>query len=61
MTEILIATAAVKNLIREEKTHQIPSAIQTGYEIGMQTFERSLEILRKNNLISPDIKLNDYV
>jgi twitching motility protein PilT len=61
MLEILIATAAVRNLIREEKIQQIPSAIQTGFEIGMQTFDRSLELLKKNNLVSPEIKLQDYV
>lgn len=61
ISEILIATAAVKNLIREEKIHQIPSAIQTGFEIGMQTFERSLELLKKNNIVSPEVQLQDYV
>lgn len=61
LLEILIATPAVKNLIREEKIHQIPSAIQTGFELGMQTFERSLEYLKKNKLVAPDIKISDYV
>ncbi len=41
--EILIPTAAVRNLIREDKIHQIYSAMQTGQEkYGMQTFNQSL-------------------
>jgi len=59
--EILVATKAVKNLIREGKSHQIESAIQTGYEFGMQSFERSFEMLQHNNLISPQLELKDYV
>lgn len=59
--EILIATKAVKNLIREGKSHQIESAIQTGHEFGMQSFEKSFEMLQHNNLISPQLQLRDYV
>jgi twitching motility protein PilT len=40
--EVLICTRAVKNLIREGKTHQIQSAIQTGLEEGMMTLNASL-------------------
>ena len=41
--EILIPTSAVRNLIREDKIHQIYSAMQTGQEkFGMQTFNQSL-------------------
>lgn len=40
--EILIATAAVRNLIREDKVAQIYSAIQTGGSLGMQTLDASL-------------------
>jgi len=40
--EIMIANAAVKNLIREEKTYQIPSVIQSGTKQGMQTLDQSL-------------------
>ncbi|WP_027711008.1 type IV pilus twitching motility protein PilT [Dickeya chrysanthemi] len=39
--EILLATPAVSNLIREGKTHQLPSLLQTGSQVGMQTFEQS--------------------
>lgn len=40
--EIMIANAAVRNLIREEKTYQIPSVIQAGTKEGMQTVDQSL-------------------
>ncbi|MGH9830381.1 MAG: type IV pilus twitching motility protein PilT, partial [Blastocatellia bacterium] len=41
--EILIPTAAIRNLIREDKIHQIYSAMQTGTgQTGMQTFNQSL-------------------
>ncbi len=41
--EILIPNAAIRNLIREDKVHQIYSAMQTGQEkFGMQTFNQSL-------------------
>ncbi len=40
--EIMIANTAVRNLIREEKTYQIPSVIQSGTKEGMQTKDQSL-------------------
>lgn len=40
--EILVATPAIRNLIRENKTHQIYSAIQTGGQFNMQTLDQSL-------------------
>lgn len=40
--EVLIATSAIKNLIREGKTYQIFNAIQTGSKDGMQTMEQAL-------------------
>jgi len=40
--EVLLATAAVRNLIREGKAHQIDSVIQTSGELGMMTLEMSL-------------------
>lgn len=40
--EIMIADAAIRNLIREAKTHQIPSAIQTSSEKGMVSMEKAL-------------------
>ena len=44
--EILIPNSAIRNLIREDKIHQIYSAMQTGQEkFGMQTFNQSLASL----------------
>src|SRR3954453_13387294 len=40
--EVLVPTPAVRNLIREGKTHQIPSAMQTGSAVGMQTMDSAL-------------------
>ena len=41
-SEILVATGAVRNIIREGKTHQLDAAIQTGAEYGMQSMDRTL-------------------
>ena len=41
-SEVLVPTPAVRNLIREGKTHQIPSTLQTGGAHGMQTMDASL-------------------
>lgn len=51
-TEILIATGAIRNLIREGKTYQIPSVLQTGGKLGMQTLDASLKSLYQRRLIS---------
>lgn len=40
--EVMIANSAVRNLIREEKTYQIPSIIQAGTKEGMQSLDQSL-------------------
>ncbi|MDR5899327.1 type IV pilus twitching motility protein PilT [Halomonas vilamensis] len=50
--EILIATSAVRNLIREDKVAQIYSAIQTGGSLGMQTLDASLTQLVKEGKVS---------
>lgn len=55
--EIMINTSAVANLIREGKTHQIPSAMQTGREHGMLPFERSVaELCDKGHISSQALK-----
>jgi twitching motility protein PilT len=51
--EILIGTPAVKNLVRENKTHQIPSAIQVGGKFGMQSMDASIAELVAKGLVSP--------
>ena len=50
--EVLLPTPAVRNLIREGKTHQIYSAIQTGGEHGMQTMDAALVHLIQTGRIS---------
>jgi twitching motility protein PilT len=50
--EVLISNAAVKNLIREEKVHQIYSVMQTGQEYGMKTMNSSLVELYQKQLVS---------
>jgi twitching motility protein PilT len=49
---VLIPTAAVRNLIREGKTHQIASVMQTGSAQGMQTMDASLASLVRAGKIS---------
>lgn len=53
--EVLIATPAVRNLIREAKIHQIPSLVQTGSQYGMQTIDQSLEILLNRGMITSEV------
>jgi twitching motility protein PilT len=54
-TEVLVPTPAVRNLIREGKTHQIYSALQTGAQFGMQTMDTSLAELVKEGKISREL------
>ena len=51
-TEVLVATPAIRNLIREGKTHQIYSALQAGAKYGMQTMDQNLADLVKRGRIS---------
>lgn len=53
-TEIMVATPAIRNLIREGKTHQIDSVIQTGGKYGMTTMDMNLVELYKKGEISRD-------
>ncbi len=55
--EVMLATSAISNLIREEKTHQIDTAIQTGSKLGMQTLDNSLLNLYKRGLITKDVMM----
>jgi twitching motility protein PilT len=50
--EILIATHAVRAMIRESKTHQLPSALQTGKKYGMQTLDDAIMTHLKSGRIS---------
>jgi twitching motility protein PilT len=51
--EILIGTSAVRAMIRDAKTHQLPTAIQVGYGVGMRSFTDSLYNLVEDGTISP--------
>jgi len=52
--EVLVGTPACANLIREAKTHQLVSVIQTGRKQGMQTLDDAIEALLAKRLISAD-------
>jgi twitching motility protein PilT len=56
--EILVCTSAVRNLIREGKSHQIYNAIQTGSKHGMQTMEQALLELYLDKQITLEEALN---
>jgi twitching motility protein PilT len=51
-TEVMMATPAIKNTIREKKTHQIMNSIQTGSKFGMHTMDSDLLNLYRSNTIS---------
>jgi twitching motility protein PilT len=56
--EIMVPTAGIRNLIREDKIHQIYSAMQTGQEkMGMQTMNQSLATLYQKRLVTMETAL----
>ena len=55
--EIMIITSAIQNLIREGKTHQIESSVQTGSKYGMKTMDMAITELYKKKIISADTAL----
>ncbi|MBE0429466.1 MAG: type IV pilus twitching motility protein PilT [Thermoleophilia bacterium] len=55
--EVLVPTPAVRNLIREAKTHQIYSTMQTGSQYGMQTMDASLAELVRRGKVTRDLAL----
>jgi twitching motility protein PilT len=56
--EILSATTAVASLIREKKTFQLPSVIQTGKKEGMQTMDESILALARSGAVSQEDAAN---
>lgn len=56
-TEVMIGTAGVRNVIREHKTHQIPTLIQTGNQYGMHSMDYSLKQL----VLSGKVKYSDVI
>jgi twitching motility protein PilT len=53
--EIMIGTAAIRNLIREGKVAQMYSSIQTGQQFGMQTLDQNLLELVRKSLVSREV------
>jgi twitching motility protein PilT len=53
--EVLLATPAIRNLIREGKTHQIYSSLQTGASVGMQTMDAALATLVRAGKITQQL------
>ncbi|MDC3015138.1 type IV pilus twitching motility protein PilT [bacterium] len=52
--EVMVCNAAIKNLIRENKIHQVPTVMQTGLKDGMITMDKSIENLINDGLINFD-------
>ena len=50
-TEVMVANPAVRNLIRDDKIHQLRSTLETGADVGMHTFDQSLaSLIRQRRL-----------
>jgi twitching motility protein PilT len=56
--EVMIANNAIRNLIREGKTHQMLTVMQTGSEMGMETLDQALQRLLREGKISPEVARN---
>ena len=59
--EVMVATPALRNLIREEKTHQIDSVLAASGEAGMMTMDQSLYDLARRGIITVDTALKHSV
>lgn len=59
--ELLLNTPAVANLIREEKTYQLPSLLQTGLRHGMQSFEQAIHQLQQAGKIRDKAVINPKI
>jgi twitching motility protein PilT len=56
--EVLVATPAVRNSIREGKTYMIDNIIQTSADVGMMSLERSLAALVRKGRVSEDVAMS---
>jgi len=56
--EVMVATSAIRNMIRDGKTHQIPQAIQMGTMQGMISLEKSLSVMVKKGIVNKDDALS---
>lgn len=57
-TEIMIATAGIRNLIREQEIEQIPTLMQTGAQFGMKTMDKCLKELYQQGVITLDVAMS---
>ena len=55
--EVMVATPAIRNIIREEKIHLIPATIQSSQQYGMQSMDQSLRKLFRNHIIDRETAL----
>jgi twitching motility protein PilT len=58
VSEVMVATAGVRNMIRDKVVEQLRSAIQTGGQYGMRTFDKSLKELYEKDIITYHTALN---
>ncbi|MGD9551650.1 MAG: type IV pilus twitching motility protein PilT [Candidatus Caldatribacteriota bacterium] len=56
--EIMLATPAIRNIIREERIHMISATIQSSQQHGMQTMDQSLRQLYQNHIIDKETALS---
>ena len=59
--EVMTSTTAIRNLIREGKTHQIQTIVQTGSKFGMKTMDNSISELYRRGIITEETALNHAV
>jgi len=57
-TEVMVATSSIRNLIREQQIEQIPTAMQTGLQYGMNTMDSCLKVLVNKGLITLDVAMS---
>jgi twitching motility protein PilT len=55
--EVMVATAAIRNLIREGKVHQIPTFLQSSADLGMISFDQHLALRFNEQLVSKSVAL----
>jgi twitching motility protein PilT len=52
--ELMVSTDAIRNLIRDARTDQIPTYLQTGKQYGMQTMDQALQDLVKGGMVTTE-------
>lgn len=57
--EVMLGTPAIRNMIRDNKTHQIGTLIETGTRYGMQTLDASIDELVRRGMVD-EIEANRY-